>query len=343
MNCTALVHFQSVFSCFRQHGENWFRVTLCCALILLMWVPCQAQDQKEKPERDLPGPESFQVSTADGLSLSARYFAPVRSGKETPVVVLLHMNGRDQKSWDNVALALQNKKIAALTVDLRGHGDSKAYVNGARWQKETLRRSDFLAMVRQDMESVKAELVRRHNHGLHNIERLGIVGAELGATVAVLWACFDWTNADGARQDYPTVSDGMGKRGRDVKSLVLLSPQYNFKGVRLRPLETQLLKTRLSVSLLWGSKDRKYNRDGQRIHRGIQISRRGQDDMDHLASMFETRLQGTDLLRKEVSSQGVQDQIVNFLNKQLHEGLTGVNIVWKQRRTPFNDILQEAF
>ena len=48
--------------------------------------------------------------------------------------------------------------------------------------------------------------------------------------------------------------------------------------------------------------------------------------MDHLASMFETRLQGTDLLRKEVSSQGVQDQIVNFLNTQLHEGLTGVNI-----------------
>ena len=64
--------------------------------------------------------------------------------------------------------------------------------------------------------------------------------------------------------------------------------------------------------------------------------------MDHLASMFETRLQGTDLLRKEVSSQGVQDQIVNFLNTQLHEGLTGVNIVWKQRRTPFKDILQEA-
>ena len=113
MNCTVPVHFQGVFSCFRQHGENGFRVTLCGALILLMWVPCQAQDQKEKPERDLPGPESFQVNTADGLSLSARYFAPVRSGKETPVVVLLHMNGRDQKSWDNVALALQNKKIAA--------------------------------------------------------------------------------------------------------------------------------------------------------------------------------------------------------------------------------------
>ena len=58
--------------------------------------------------------------------------------------------------------------------------------------------------------------------------------------------------------------------------------------------------------------------------------------------MFETRLQGTDLLRKEVSSQGVQDQIVNFLNKQLHEGLVGANVVWKQRRTPFKDILQEA-
>jgi pimeloyl-ACP methyl ester carboxylesterase len=296
------------------------------AAVSLSFAPARAYAQKP------PEPEPLSLTTSDGVSLGATYYAPANAGKDTPVVVILHMYGKDQRSWPDVAEALRAKAIAALTVDLRGHGESTTQAGRSRkLDPKAFRRNDYVFMVTRDMEAVKGELVRRHNAGQLNIERLGVVGAEMGASIAVNWAYWDWTNANGQRPDYATVEGG--KRGRDVKSLVLFSPQYNFKGLRITPVQQQLMASRLNVLILSGSESREH-RDAVRMWKSIA---RDEKDENHLIFTYRTKLQGSGLLSEELTPLA-KDRVAEFMQRTLLTELRGPEITWKPRVNAFGEL-----
>jgi alpha-beta hydrolase superfamily lysophospholipase len=66
--------------------------------------------------------------TDDGVLIVGTYYPPAASNKKTTTdaIILLHMLGRDRSDWNSFASTLSNgtNGFAALSIDLRGHGES---------------------------------------------------------------------------------------------------------------------------------------------------------------------------------------------------------------------------
>ncbi len=176
----------------------------------------------------LPGPQEIsgsQLQTRDGVSLSATFFpGPEGKGKESVPVLLLHNWKSSRKEFAVLAPELQKKGCAVLVPDLRGHGASKTQivVGRGRPREEKLdaakfRANDYTNMAKYDMGALRSFLVKRNNAGELNLNKLVIVGSEMGAAVAMVWAAYDWT--------IPNYEHAGIKQGQDVKALVLISPK----------------------------------------------------------------------------------------------------------------------
>ncbi len=136
--------------------------------------PTQAALAAEgQPTRDAPTltPPPTQAtlpmlfSGADGLVLRGTlYGAPVRPA---PAVLLLHMEGGSRADWGTLPEALQAAGYAALTVDLRGHGETGGAVD---W-----------ALAQQDVASVLAQVAT-----LPGVDgRVTVIGAGIGANLGL--------------------------------------------------------------------------------------------------------------------------------------------------------------
>jgi dienelactone hydrolase len=88
-------------------------------LVLMLVTGCVASGQN-------PAPRIVDLKAVDGMPLKATYFAAARPG---PGVLLLHQINRDRKSWDAVAAQLAAAGMNALTLDLRGFGESGTPLN----------------------------------------------------------------------------------------------------------------------------------------------------------------------------------------------------------------------
>ena len=79
-----------------------------------------------RPVRSLPGGvEKVQIKTSDDVRLAATYYSP-RKNERAPAVLLVHDAGGAQDQLASIAESLNKKGFGVLTIDLRGHGDSKA-------------------------------------------------------------------------------------------------------------------------------------------------------------------------------------------------------------------------
>ncbi|MCH7768843.1 MAG: alpha/beta fold hydrolase [Nitrospinae bacterium] len=148
------------------------------------------------------GPSSKEVvlRAVDGVGIAATYYPPKSPGQK-PSVILLHMLNRTRSDWADFALALAQTDYAVLAIDLRGHGESTREVGS--WREFTP--ADFRAMVR-DVEAAHEYL---QDTPEADSERLAVIGASIGANVALLY----------------------GSRDPSVKTLVLLSPGLDYRGV----------------------------------------------------------------------------------------------------------------
>ena len=136
--------------------------------------------------------EKVALRAADGTVLSATWHAPLQPA---PAVLLVHMLSRTHHEWDSAAQALSAAGFGVLALDLRGHGDSAgSYADG-------------LAPMQQDVQSA-LDWLKARPEVLSG--RVGIAGASLGASLAVMVAA-----SDGA-----------------VRSVALLSPGGEYRGVR---------------------------------------------------------------------------------------------------------------
>ena len=133
----------------------------------------------------------------DGTAIAAMWYEP--ADRPAPAVILVHMLGRSRRDWDELAPQLASAGIGALAIDLRGHGDSIQPVTGPT--------SDYSAMV-QDLAAARRFLASR---GDVLPSRIGILGASIGANLAVLHAAAD-----------PAIA-----------TLALLSPSLDYRGLRI--------------------------------------------------------------------------------------------------------------
>ncbi len=256
---------------------------------------------------DIPGNE---LVTQDGVALKATFY-PGSKGKESVPVILLHSWKGSRKEYVTLAPVLWQAGHAVLVPDLRGHGQS-AVQNGVELSAARIGPADIERMIEFDMEKLKSFLVKKNNAGELNIEKLCVIGAEMGATVALNWALLDWS-----WPQFPGV-----KQGQHVKALVLLSPERNFKGVGIEgALKNPLLNQFVSIYILLGNGDPKVSKSVELIHSTLARLHRepaeGQEEKDKTLFFkgFDTKVQGTKLFA--LRGLNVEQRIEKFIQLRL--------------------------
>jgi len=133
----------------------------------------------------------FFIKTTDDVKISANFF-PAESTKG---VILLHMLNKGKNDWNEFASVLTSNGFNVIAIDLRGHGMSD--LNWKQFSDVEFSRSVL------DVEVAMSYLQEK------GITEVGIIGASIGANIALKYAAQD----------------------KDVKSIILLSPSLNYRGI----------------------------------------------------------------------------------------------------------------
>jgi dienelactone hydrolase len=183
-------------------------------------------------------PQHVTFRTDDGVMLSGMWYEP--DARPAPAVILVHMLNRSRREWDAAAQRLASAGFGALAIDLRGHGES-----GGGVAVPDPAQPDYAAMV-LDVRAARRYLAQR---GDVQQSRVGILGASLGANLAVLEASAD----------------------ASVAALALLSPSLDYRGLRIEAAMRKLGERRL---LLVASDDDPYAvRSARDLQKGSAATR----------------------------------------------------------------------
>lgn len=266
------------------------------------------------PVEELRGSD---LRTADGVLLHAQFYpAPGEKdkagNKDAVPVILLHSYKRDRTEFAQLAPYLQECGHAVLVPDLRGHGASTTQQVGIAERKldaAKFRNEDFLLMVQQDMEALKRFLRQKNNAEELNLEKLCIVGSEMGALVAINWSVLDWS-----WPSYPGL-----KQGQHVKGLVLLSPPWTLRSLTVKPmLDHPVVRSKLSVYLIAGTQNSRLYGEVSRLHKMLEVHHpeaAAPEQKDLFLKGFESKLQGADLLSDRAAR--VPEKIAGFIHWRL--------------------------
>jgi pimeloyl-ACP methyl ester carboxylesterase len=297
--------------------------SLSALVILLVGMLCGTA-RAQLPKVKLPPKQEVMLVTEDEVLLKASFW-PGTGGKETVPVILLHAFRGTRQDFNTLAEFLQGKGCAVIAPDLRGHGDSTQVRDGRRpLAAAEMSPPTFSGMI-EDVETVKRFLMARNNSGELNIDKLCMVGAEMGAIVAANWAITDW--------GWPPLA--VSKQGQDVKAIVLISPPEKFKMLRIfDPLNDRAVRTQISFYIAVGNRDSTAVRDATKIYNTLKRfhppSAKGEDQDLFFDARIPTTLQGTKLLGKDFKQFGLANNIAEFIEvraaKQPYE--------WRDRKLP---------
>ncbi|HVU87646.1 MAG TPA: alpha/beta fold hydrolase [Pirellulales bacterium] len=283
--------------------------------------PVQAEDDKEKPK---PPKKEVTLSAEDGMGLKATFW-PGTNGKESVPVILLHGYGGSRHDFSALGDYLQEEGFAVLAVDLRGHGESTLVPDANRpLLAADMPQAAFSGML-ADVEAANKFLIAKNNAGELNIDKLCMVGADMGAVLAVNWAIEDW--------NWPPLA--IGKQGQDVKAIVMLSPPERFKSLRMiEAYNDRAVRSRIAFYIAVGNQDPTAMRDATKIHKTLKkfhpqpIKVEDQDlFFDH---RIPTRLQGTKLLGKDFKDFGLMSNIAEFFDERAAKQ----PYAWQERKLP---------
>ena len=209
---------------------------------LLSLDPVEPQMDPQQPmlpsQKPIPGP----------VLLSATYHFG-NADKETVPVLLLHGSGGNRRDFTPLADALANAGFAVMAVDFRGHGKStrRYEITPPQFTVQQVARSrnnrddgrprvvtdvvptapasrrlvefkdkdadilprDYIDMARYDLPVFRDELLKAHDVGVCNMNRLVIVGIDRGAALAAYQTMLDWQDKNSPRL---------------TKTLIMISP-----------------------------------------------------------------------------------------------------------------------
>jgi pimeloyl-ACP methyl ester carboxylesterase len=285
-----------------------------------------------------PKPEEITLQTADRVQLAATYYRGGK-GKESIPVVLLHGWKRNRTDYTkDFAPYLQSKGYAVIAPDLRGHGDSTRlktlHGKDEILDAVTLAPGQFNSMIYLDLKAVKEFLWEKNNAGELNLDKLCLVGAEMGASLALEFAWYDAVGYDQGSPEY-----GSLKLGRFVKALVLISPETSFKGISIRhAVQNPAVRNDISMLILVGNGESKVLGEAKRVYSILERDRpkpdpeKKADQQTLFLIPLETKLQGANLLTEK--NLKTEDIINTFLNLRLVKSDAAKSWLWKERKMP---------
>lgn len=301
---------------------------LCAVALAICAIPNLALGQAASKSK-IPPPEDVTLETSDGVAIRATWYAGSKKKDAIPLIMLHGFDG-SRGEYDSLAKGLQIIGHAIIVPDLRGHGDSKTQRgqagNSITLEANKLRPRDLEAMSK-DVEACKKFLLEKNNAGECNIEMLCLVGAELGAIIAMRYAVADWSVPN-----LPAF-----KQGQDVHGLILLTPAQAAKGLTVKDaLAHPDVRSRISVMIVAGSKGAS---DAKRLHSTFQahhpkISSDPEEQVkkqDLYLVQPETSLAGTKLLGPGLT---IPKSIQTFLERRFTNRKT--EFLWAERKNPLN-------
>ncbi|MCA9010977.1 MAG: hypothetical protein KDB01_14595 [Planctomycetaceae bacterium] len=222
-------------------------------------------------------PQTIAWPAGDGFPLQMTYYPALESAnpmglENAPVVILLHGEKGRRLDWDKgsaiggretVPQLLQEKGgYAVITVDLRKHGDSVL----PNKSDDTVQPNDYLAMVAADLGAMKKYIYEEHQKKNLNMNRLGIVGIDITAPIALAFAEVDWRMVP---YDDAALAMDRTPRGQDVRALVLISPQLTAGRVNAAKSLNFLRNPAMGIAflLIAGEQDTKSAKNAQTLYR----------------------------------------------------------------------------
>lgn len=314
----------------RRRPAKW-AISLCLIGMLILAsngvATAQSDDLKQIVHDDIV------LTTKDNWGIHLTYYQSDR-GKETPVVVLLHVYGGNRLIWEGaggLANRLHQDGYAVITVDLRKHGQSKGTGSAASSGRSRsgdatgLKPADYQDMVQHDLVAVKEFIYEQHQKQLLNMNKLAIVAPEMSAPLALYYTLWDWSQEP--FNDAPN-EEGRTPRGHDVRALVLLSPESNLPRL---PTGNILRKLRdpdwnIAFLLLYSETDPFDDGKAERLFQ-LLAGRSQYEDRMYLKD-YRSKFRGTDVLGKDAM---VEEYILTFLGKFLKEAPGS----WQDRRSRY--------
>lgn len=316
----------------------WLAPGLAAAQAPAAAKPVAAEAKPAAGEKVPPIPDPVDIVpplvTPDGVEIQATFYGS-NKGHDAIPFILVHGYKGNRGELKNLALLLQSKGCAVIVPDLRGHGGSTKLKTPIGMPEPkgkaarpldvaTFRMDQFRAMVDYDMEAMKAFLLDRNNKGELNINKLGVVGTEMGATIALAWA----------QKEYAWPPLTTGPQGQLLKAMVLISPEYNSHGLSIRGAITdEQVRTQISTLILVGAKKASALSDADKIFNGFNQFNQGQSKLSdadkaekqkHFLKTLDTSLQGTKLL----AATGLN--VDKFIVELLRIRLENLKLPWKE-------------
>ncbi len=304
-------------------------LTAAIAVWAAMAAPAAFAQAAAKDEDEIPPPQDLVQTTRDGVELAITYYPPIKPGKDVVPVVMLHQFKGSRRDYVELALALQQAGHAVVLPDFRGHGRSTSIVGSTqRIDADRLSAAQLQRIVVDDMEAVNRFLWARNNEGELNVNKLCLVGAEMGASVALLYAARDWS--------IPPY--GALQLGQFVKGVVVISPEWSFRGMSVQnAMRHPAIRSEVSMLIAVGGRRPASVREAKRIHDMVKPHRpdppasRAAEERDFFYAELDTALQGTDMLGQGVK---LEQFIAQFINLRLVKAPKARNFEWAERRRP---------
>lgn len=329
---------------------RWIAVLAVVAVIFGAGFCSPALGQEKKPVAMGPKNETkprlvedLVLLTSDGVQLTLTYYHGVNQddaqqglGKRTIPIVLLHGWKQGRNDFKPLAATLQRLGYAVIVPDLRGHGEStrrKGDVKDEILDAAKMTPSQFGLMVTQDMKAIKDFLWEKNNAGELNIDKLCVVGSQMGASVALNFAGFDAVGYESGNPYY-----GSRKLGRFVKALILISPKWSSPGLPLfQAIKNSTVQSDISIMIIVGKQDAKAMSESKRIYGMFDRwhpEPTGDNKLDKktlFLCKLDTSLQGTELFDPKFDAQGL---ISDFVFRRLVKNDAAREWTWKERKYP---------
>lgn len=195
------------------------------------------KSESEAPAMRVPPSFAHEVVTIecdDGYRVTGDYLRHRRFRQAPlPAAVFLHEEGRDRRIFHPLTLMCASAGLSVLVLDLRGHGENPSLKGNDPRAAGKLTPEDYGMMV-SDMRNVISFLAAKSEV---NGGRMGLVGSDIGANLAIMTAAQPWAAA--------------------IRCVIAVSPGLDYHG--LKPEAAARALPRTTRVYLVAAKDDEYS------------------------------------------------------------------------------------